>query len=73
VIRCLNGLDIGLPELSRAGVNFARLDRILQVVESSDLDPLEADTLQLDTRPLVPICSTTETVPCSSLSIACDG
>jgi hypothetical protein len=45
---------VGLPVLSRAGLNFARLVKIRQVVESSVRDPLDEVTLQPETRPLVP-------------------
>ncbi len=41
--------------LSMAGVNFARLDKIRQVVESSVREPLELVTLHPVTRPLDPI------------------
>jgi len=45
---------VGLPVLSRAGLNFARLVKIRQVVESSVRDPLDEVTLHPETRPLVP-------------------
>ena len=61
---------VGLPLASVAGVNFARLCRILQVVLSSVRDPLELLTLQPVTRPDVPIASETTTVPSSSRWIA---
>jgi hypothetical protein len=73
VIRCVNVPVVGLPLVSRAGVNFARLCRTRHVVESSAREPLELATLQLVTRPVVPIDKTTDTVPCSSLSSAEDG
>ena len=72
-MRCEKEPDVGLPELSRAGVNLARLVRIRQVVESSVLDPLDEVTLHPDTRPFGPMVKETETVPCSSRSNALDG
>jgi hypothetical protein len=73
VMRCLNVPVVGLPVLSRAGVNRARLWRTRQVAESRLRDPLELATLQLVTRPVGPIDRTTDTVPCSSDSTADDG
>ena len=73
MIRCLKVPVVGLPLLSRAGENFARLVKIRQVVVSSVRDPLDPETLQPVTRPVVPMLSTTETVPCSSLSSAVCG
>jgi hypothetical protein len=64
---------VGLPLLSIAGLNLARLWRIRQVVWSSVRDPLEPVTLQPVTRPVDPICNDTVTVPCSSRSIALSG
>jgi hypothetical protein len=43
---------------------------MLQVALSSAREPLDFDTEQLVTRPLVPTVNVTRTVPCSSFSIA---
>jgi hypothetical protein len=73
VIRDVVRPAVGLPLLSIAGVNFARRCRIRHVVESRVRDPLDPVTLQAETRPSVPIDKATDTVPDSSLSIACAG
>ena len=49
--------DVGLPLLSRAGVNLARRRRMLHVAESSDPLPDERVMLQPVTRPSGPIVS----------------
>ena len=49
--------------LPLAGVNRARLRRILQVALSNEREPLDEVTLQLLTRPSVPIARLTPTVP----------
>ena len=54
---------VGLPLLSRAGVNFARRRRILQVAESSAPLPDDWVTLHPVTRPSGPIVSEARTVP----------
>ena len=70
---CLTLPLIAFPELSWAGANRERLCKTRQVVESSDLDPLELATVQPVARPLLPIDSTTTTEPCSSFWIADSG
>ncbi len=64
---------VGCPVSSRAGVNLAREVSSLQVVESSEAEPLDEVTVQLVTRPLVPISRRTAVVPCSSFRCAADG
>ena len=54
---------VALPLLSRAGVNFARRLRMLQVAESSALFPVERIRLHEVTRPSGPIESEAWAVP----------
>ena len=54
-------------------MNLARLVKTRHVVLSSAFEPLDDETEQPLTRPLVPMLSETVTVPCSSLLIADDG
>jgi hypothetical protein len=58
---------------SWAGLNLARALKILHVVESRVLEPLDLVTLQPVTRPLGPTVSETPTLPCSLLSKALGG
>jgi hypothetical protein len=66
VILLLTESEVGLPLLSIAGVNRARLRMILQVAASSADEPLELVTVQLVTRPLEPTSSRKPVVPSSS-------
>jgi len=64
---------MGLPLLSRAGVNRARLLKIEQVARSKADEPLDELTEHAVTLPSAPTVSRTLTVPCSSRSAAADG
>jgi len=73
VIRLLTESAVGLPLLSVAGVNRARLLMILQVALSSEDEPLDEVTVQLVTRPFGPMSSLNPVVPCSSARMAESG
>ena len=70
MMRVLVVSEIGLPAWSLAGVKRARRRKMLQVVESSALEPEDWVTVQSDTRPSVPIVRRTAVVPCSLLRSA---
>ncbi len=61
---------MGWPLLPLAGVNRARLRRILQVALSNEREPLDDVTLQPLTRPSVPIARLT---PDRALIFIADG
>jgi hypothetical protein len=63
----------GLPRLSRAGVNLARICIRRQVVESRLAEPLDRVTVQLVTRPFEPTSSRKPTAPSSPFSTASAG
>ena len=69
-MRLLNVSFVGLPVLSRAGVNRALALSSRQVVASSAPDPLDDVTVQLVTRPFAPISSLKPVVPDSPARIA---
>ncbi len=61
---------VGLPLLSRAGVNRARLRMIRHVALSSAVEPLVEVTVQFVTRPFGPTSRRNPVVPSSSARMA---
>jgi len=64
---------VGLPLLSRAGVNFARRRRMLQVAESSDPLPVDWVMLQPTTLPSGPMVNAARAVPSAPADWAAAG
>src|SRR5690242_1368745 len=65
--------DVGLPLLSRAGVNLARRRMMLHVAESSALLPVDRTIEQFVTRPSGPMVSDATAVPSAPAALADSG